>query len=85
MLADSGAKTLFSPARFRGKDYTATGLALKAKGELDHLIFVGDEPAREVGADEPGGPRDQDALRGLRHPTPPRWPRAARPLVASEG
>jgi acyl-CoA synthetase (AMP-forming)/AMP-acid ligase II len=42
ILADSGARVLFSAARFGRRDYTAAAMTLKKNGLVDEIIFVDD-------------------------------------------
>lgn len=45
ILADSGARVLFSLAKFGHRDYTTAALSMKQDGLLQEIIFVDDEPA----------------------------------------
>jgi cyclohexanecarboxylate-CoA ligase len=45
ILADSGARVLFSMAKFGRRDYTTAALALKQDGLVDEVIFVDDAKA----------------------------------------
>jgi acyl-CoA synthetase (AMP-forming)/AMP-acid ligase II len=45
MLEDSGARTFFCPASFRGRSYVETAMSLKKAGLADNIIFIDDEAA----------------------------------------
>jgi acyl-CoA synthetase (AMP-forming)/AMP-acid ligase II len=49
ILEDSGARTFLCPARFRGRDYVDTAMALKSAGLVDNVIFI-DEGIAPAGA-----------------------------------